>query len=90
MIDLWNGNEVFINTEIEDFFRYNDDVIILDKTGRFQQFTLDGDFIRIAAQIDAYLGNGFVIINDQAVIACSGIVLNEVWTTAFTEQSFSL
>uniref|UniRef100_A0A0N5A8F3 SGL domain-containing protein n=1 Tax=Syphacia muris TaxID=451379 RepID=A0A0N5A8F3_9BILA len=55
--------------------RYNDNILVLDKTGRIQEFTLTGEFVRIAAQIDAYLGNGFTVDGEQAVIACSGIVM---------------
>lgn len=50
----------------------------MDKTGRIQRFNLDGKFISISAQIDAYLGNGFIVEEDQAIIACSGIVLDKV------------
>lgn len=51
---------------------------MLDKTGRIQRFNQNGDFVEQSAAIDAYLGNGFVVHNDQAIIACSGIVLDEV------------
>ncbi|VDN54474.1 unnamed protein product, partial [Dracunculus medinensis] len=57
--------------------RYKDGVLVLDKTGRIQRFNLDGKFISISAQIDAYLGNGFIVEEDQAIIACSGIVLDK-------------
>jgi hypothetical protein len=51
---------------------------VLDKTGRIQRFNRNGDFIELSASIDAYLGNGFVIKDDEAVLVCSGIVLDEV------------
>lgn len=52
----------------------------MDKTGRIQQFTQDGEFVRIAAKIDAYLGNAFVVDDNMALIACSGIVLDKVYS----------
>lgn len=55
---------------------YQGDILVLDKTGRIQRFSASGQFKEIAAQIDAYLGNGFIVHHDQAVIACSGIVLD--------------
>jgi len=56
---------------------FHDDALVLDKTGRIQRFNRDGDFIELSASIDAYLGNGFVIKDEEAVIVCSGIVLDE-------------
>jgi hypothetical protein len=50
----------------------------MDKTGRFQKFTKDGKFTELAAKIDDYIGNGFTVRKDEAVIACSGIVLDKV------------
>lgn len=50
----------------------------MDKTGRFQQFSREGKFVEISAKIDSYLGNGFILRDDEAIVACSGIVLNEV------------
>ncbi|KAL7073351.1 hypothetical protein ACQ4LE_007198 [Meloidogyne hapla] len=57
----------------------NNFLLIMDKTGRFQKFNKNGDFIEISAKIDDYIGNGFTLKNDEeeAVIACSGIVLDE-------------
>jgi hypothetical protein len=54
---------------------YKDGILILDKTGRIQHFGRDGSLIAESARIDAYIGNGFVVRNDEAIIACSGIVL---------------
>lgn len=54
---------------------------MLDKTGRIQRFTKGGEFVEQSAAIDAYLGNGFVVQDDKAVIACSGIVLDGEGTT---------
>lgn len=64
-------------------YRYGDDIVVLDKSGRLQRFSKDGKFLDVVAQIDAYLGNGFIIEGEQAVIACSGIVLNRVSFTVF-------
>lgn len=50
----------------------------MDKTGRFQRFSRDGKFIEISAKIDSYIGNGFFLLDDKAIVTCSGIVLNEV------------
>ncbi|VIO98014.1 Hypothetical 36.0 kDa protein C45G9.5 in chromosome III, putative [Brugia malayi] len=57
--------------------KYGSDILVLDKTGRIQQFTQDGEFVRVATKIDAYLGNAFVVDGDMALIACSGIVLDK-------------
>lgn len=48
----------------------------MDKTGRFQRFDRDGKLVEISARIDAYIGNGFVVRGEEAVIACSGIVMD--------------
>jgi hypothetical protein len=56
---------------------------VLDKTGRIQRFNQSGDFVEQSAAVDAYLGNGFVVHNDQAIIACSGIVLDKVCECCF-------
>lgn len=58
--------------------RWNDALLVMDKTGRIQKFTRDGKFGEISAKIDDYIGNGFTLRNDdEVVIACSGIVLNQ-------------
>uniref|UniRef100_A0A915PSZ1 Uncharacterized protein n=1 Tax=Setaria digitata TaxID=48799 RepID=A0A915PSZ1_9BILA len=62
---------------INMYSRYGSDILVLDKTGRIQQFTQGGEFVRMAAKIDAYLGNSFVVYDDMALIACSGIVLDK-------------
>ncbi|CAD5223426.1 unnamed protein product [Bursaphelenchus okinawaensis] len=54
--------------------RYHDSIVVMDKTGRFQSFDLEGNFTGISAQIDAYLSNSFIVQNDEAIIVCSGIV----------------
>ncbi|TKR60680.1 hypothetical protein L596_027892 [Steinernema carpocapsae] len=61
--------------------KYENDLIVMDKTGRLQRFDRQGNMLEISAKIDAYLGNGLVIQNDHAIITCSGIVLNEEGTT---------
>uniref|UniRef100_A0A7E4WDK0 SGL domain-containing protein n=1 Tax=Panagrellus redivivus TaxID=6233 RepID=A0A7E4WDK0_PANRE len=55
--------------------RYQDGILVLDKTGRIQKFDREGKYLELAARIDSYVGNGFVVRDDEAVIACSGIVL---------------
>ncbi|KAI3422118.1 hypothetical protein GPALN_012651 [Globodera pallida] len=54
-----------------------DSLLILDKTGRIQKFTSDGSFVEVSAKIDDYLGNGFTVRADEAIIACSGVVKDE-------------
>uniref|UniRef100_A0A0N4ZPY5 EIF2A domain-containing protein n=1 Tax=Parastrongyloides trichosuri TaxID=131310 RepID=A0A0N4ZPY5_PARTI len=57
--------------------RYEDDIIVLDKTGKFQRFNREGKYIETSATIDAYLGNGFEIVGNEAWIVCSGIVYDQ-------------
>uniref|UniRef100_A0A0K0EM03 EIF2A domain-containing protein n=1 Tax=Strongyloides stercoralis TaxID=6248 RepID=A0A0K0EM03_STRER len=57
--------------------RYEDDIIVLDKTGKFQRFDRQGKYLETSATIDAFLGNGFEIVGDEAWIICSGIVYDE-------------
>lgn len=76
--------------ESYSIFRYKDDILVMDKTGKvrlgqktecpfkFQRFDINGKLLEISARIDAYLANGFTIMDDEALIACSGIVLDEV------------
>jgi len=71
-----NDGEVYFPRAIQRLSENS--VLVLDKTGRFQRFDVDtGKMTGILAHIDAYIGNGFVIREDQAVIVCSGIVLDE-------------
>nr|CAD2145644.1 unnamed protein product [Meloidogyne enterolobii] len=60
-------------------FNNSQNLLIMDKTGRFLKFDKNGQFIEICAKIDDYIGNGFTLKNgeEEAVIACSGIVLDE-------------
>uniref|UniRef100_A0A9J2PB77 Uncharacterized protein n=1 Tax=Ascaris lumbricoides TaxID=6252 RepID=A0A9J2PB77_ASCLU len=73
-----NDGEIYFPRSIQ---RYGDDIVVLDKSGRLQRFSKDGKFLDVVAQIDAYLGNGFIVEGEQAVIACSGIVLNRAQET---------
>uniref|UniRef100_A0AC35TTT6 WD40 repeat domain-containing protein n=1 Tax=Rhabditophanes sp. KR3021 TaxID=114890 RepID=A0AC35TTT6_9BILA len=58
--------------------RIGEDVLVLDKTGRFQTFDRNGKYIELKAEVDAYLANGFELIEDnQALVVCSGIVYDE-------------
>uniref|UniRef100_A0A0K0EUW8 Non-specific serine/threonine protein kinase n=1 Tax=Strongyloides venezuelensis TaxID=75913 RepID=A0A0K0EUW8_STRVS len=61
--------------------KYEDDFIVLDKTGKFQRFNREGKYLETSATIDAYLANGFEIIGDQALIICSGIVYDNTQET---------
>ena len=54
---------------------YQGGMLVLDKTGRIQHFDRDGKCLTESARIDAFVGNGFVVRNDEAVIACSAIVM---------------
>ncbi|KAI6189916.1 hypothetical protein M3Y97_00060100 [Aphelenchoides bicaudatus] len=87
LIDTNNGNikktfssagkeqgQIYFPRSIQVF---NGDALVLDKTGRIQRFNKNGEFVEQSAAIDSYLGNGFVVRNDQAIIACSGIVLDK-------------
>uniref|UniRef100_A0A1I8A8S1 SGL domain-containing protein n=1 Tax=Steinernema glaseri TaxID=37863 RepID=A0A1I8A8S1_9BILA len=61
--------------------KHGDDLIIMDKTGRLQRFNREGKFLEVSARIDAYLGNGLITEADEAIITCSGIVLDKEGTT---------
>ncbi|KAK0410422.1 hypothetical protein QR680_005123 [Steinernema hermaphroditum] len=61
--------------------KHGDDLIVMDKTGRLQRFNREGHFLENAARIDAYLGNGLLVLKDEAIITCSGIVLDKNGTT---------
>ncbi|CAJ0575998.1 unnamed protein product, partial [Mesorhabditis spiculigera] len=69
-----NDSEIFFPRKIQ---RHNDDIIVVDKTGRFLKFDKSGEYKGLAAQIDAYLANGFCIKDDGAAIVCSGIVQDD-------------
>ncbi|CAJ0564940.1 unnamed protein product, partial [Mesorhabditis spiculigera] len=69
-----NDSEIFFPRKIQ---RHNDDIILVDKTGRFLKFDKSGEYKGLAAQIDAYLANGFCIKDDGAAIVCSGIVQDD-------------
>lgn len=71
--DILTDNSYFSAT-----YRYEDDIVVMDKTGRLQRFHRSGDFYQVAARIDAYLGNGFVVKEDKAILVCSGIVVDKV------------
>ncbi|GMT17125.1 hypothetical protein PFISCL1PPCAC_8422 [Pristionchus fissidentatus] len=62
--------------------RHDDHMIIMDKSGRFQRFTPEGEYVDTVSEIDAYLANGFTLIPSEngveetprALTAMSGIV----------------
>ncbi|KAE9414298.1 hypothetical protein Angca_008533, partial [Angiostrongylus cantonensis] len=56
--------------------KYGDDMIIMDKSGRFMCFSTDGKYKGLLAEIDAYLANGFCIKDNAALMALSGVVLD--------------
>lgn len=49
----------------------------MDKSGRFLHFSIDGEFLGLLAEVDAYLANGFCIKNDAALMSLSGVVLDQ-------------
>ncbi|CAJ0942805.1 unnamed protein product, partial [Mesorhabditis belari] len=66
--------EIFFPRKIH---RLAEDIVLMDKTGRFLKFDKTGEYIGVVAEIDAYLANGFCIQGNEATIACSGIVQND-------------
>ncbi|CAD5232496.1 unnamed protein product [Bursaphelenchus xylophilus] len=67
-----SDGQIFFPRSIQS---YNNEVLVMDKTGRFQRFNKEGKFLGIGAEIDSYLGNGFIVQGDEAIVVCSGIVL---------------
>ena len=70
--------------------RCQDSLLVMDKTGRFQKFAKSGEFIEVAAKIDDFIGNGFTIREGEAVIACSGIVKDQVGQLIYLNLIFYL
>uniref|UniRef100_A0A914VRS3 SMP-30/Gluconolactonase/LRE-like region domain-containing protein n=1 Tax=Plectus sambesii TaxID=2011161 RepID=A0A914VRS3_9BILA len=68
------SGEVYFPREIH---LYQGDIIVLDKTGRIQRFTIDGELVGIFGKIDDYTGNGFCIRENDVIITCSGIVAGQ-------------
>ncbi|PAV76289.1 hypothetical protein WR25_16950 [Diploscapter pachys] len=66
--------EIFFPRNIH---KYEGGFLIMDKSGRFLHYQRDGAFIKKLAEIDSYLGNGFCIREDAALMALSGIVLDQ-------------
>lgn len=50
----------------------------MDKSGRFMCFSAKGEYKGLLAEIDAYLANGFCIKDNAALMALSGVVLDQV------------
>ncbi|CAI4228867.1 unnamed protein product [Auanema sp. JU1783] len=56
---------------------YKDDIVMMDKTGRFMRFTKEGEYLALLAKVDAFLANSFCIKDDKALIAFSGVVYDK-------------
>ncbi|CAJ0962838.1 unnamed protein product, partial [Mesorhabditis belari] len=70
-----NDGEIFFPRKMH---RSQDDILLVDKTGRFIKFDKNGQFLENSAQVDAYLVNGFCLRgNEEATIVCSGVVQDE-------------
>ncbi|KJH45531.1 hypothetical protein DICVIV_08409 [Dictyocaulus viviparus] len=69
-----NGSDIFFPRAIR---KYGDDMIVMDKSGRFMCFSVDGQYKGLSAEIDAYLANGFCIKDNAALMALSGVVLDQ-------------
>ncbi|PIO68399.1 hypothetical protein TELCIR_09819 [Teladorsagia circumcincta] len=59
------------------FSKYGEDMVVMDKSGRFMCFSVKGEYKGLLAEIDAYLANGFCIKDNAALIAFSGVVLDQ-------------
>ncbi|CAJ0598837.1 unnamed protein product [Cylicocyclus nassatus] len=68
------GSDIFFPRTIR---KYGEDVVVMDKSGRFICFSSKGEYKGLLAQIDAYLANGFAIKDKSALMALSGVVLDE-------------
>lgn len=53
-------------------------MVVMDKSGRFMCFSAKGEYKGLLAEIDAYLANGFCIKDNAALMAISGVVLDQV------------
>ncbi|VDO40730.1 unnamed protein product [Haemonchus placei] len=68
------GSNIFFPRTIR---KYGEDMVVMDKSGRFMCFSAKGEYKGLLAEIDAYLANGFCIKDNAALIAISGVVLDQ-------------
>lgn len=68
------GSDIFFPRAIR---KYGEDMVVMDKSGRFMCFSAKGEYKGLLAEIDAYLANGFCIKDNAALMAISGVVLDQ-------------
>ncbi|KIH46606.1 hypothetical protein ANCDUO_23340 [Ancylostoma duodenale] len=68
------GSDIFFPRAIR---KYGEDIVVMDKSGRFMCFSAKGEYKGLLAEIDAYLANGFCIKDNAALMALSGVVLDQ-------------
>ncbi|CAI5446193.1 unnamed protein product [Caenorhabditis angaria] len=66
-----NDGEIFFPRQI---VKNGENALMVDKSGRFLEFSASGEYLGVRAEIDAFLANGFCIKDDEALISLSGIV----------------